>query len=145
MLVGCGGPVEIATPDLADAEREACEAFVADLPPELADQEAVEVEPDDALGGAYGDPPIVVRCGVEEPDGFGPGVPCEVANGVRWHIPTEQYDDSARDLTLTSAWTEPRVEVFVPQEYWPEGGASAMAVLAPLVEEHLRRLPGRCL
>lgn len=87
----------------------------------------------------------MVSCGAEEPDGFAPGAPCEVAEGVRWYIPVDQFGDEPRDLTITAAWDRPRVEVTVPADYWPEGGAAVMAVLAPLVEEHLRHLPGECI
>lgn len=144
-LAGCGGPVELATPELSTADAERCAALVADLPETLAEQPRVESEPDDAPGAAFGDPAIVLSCGVAEPDGFGPGASCEVADGVRWYLPEEQYGDEPRALTLTAAWDTPRLQVTVPATYWPQGGAAVMAALAPLVQEHLRRLPGSCL
>lgn len=144
VLAGCG-TVEIAEHDLSAEDAAACEALTADLPATLAEQPRVEVEPDDALGAAYGDPPIVVTCGVPEPPGLGPGAACEVADDVRWHLPDDQFGDEPQDLTLTSAWRLPRVEVRVPADYWPEGGAAVMAALAPQVTEHLRRQPGECL
>ncbi len=141
LLTACGGPVEIETADLDADDRAACDAFVADLPDTLSDQPRVEVEPaDDPLGAAYGDPPIVVTCGVDEADGFTEGSSCEVANGVGWYLPDEAYDDEELDLVLTAAGYRPRVEILVPADYRPEGGASAMAALAPLVEEHLTKV-----
>ncbi|WP_170981528.1 DUF3515 domain-containing protein [Nocardioides dongxiaopingii] len=137
-LAGCGGPVEIESHDLDDADRAACEAFVADLPETLADEERVDVEPDDALGAAYGDPAMVVTCGVPTPEGFDLTAQCQVANGVGWYIPNEVLDDPDADATLSAAGNRPVVEVFVPGDGdRGDRAAAAIAELAPLVEEHL--------
>jgi hypothetical protein len=135
-LTACG-PVEVDVPDLSAADREACEAFAADLPDTLAEQDQVEIEPADAPAAAYGDPAIVVQCGVPEPDGFDLTASCEVVNGVGWYMPDEQYTDQDLDQTLTTAGYRPRVEINVPSEHRPNGGAAAMAALADLVKEHL--------
>ena len=137
LLAACGGPVEVDVPELSAAERDACEAFAADLPDTLYDRPRVEIEPSDAPAAAYGEPAIVVRCGVGEPEGWDLTASCEIANGVGFYIPEEQYDDQGLDLTLTTAGYRPRIEVQLPAEYRPNGGPAAMAVLAPLVEEHL--------
>ena len=138
VLTACG-PVEVDVPDLPAEDRAACEAFAADLPDTLLDEEQVEVEPADAPAAAYGDPPIVVRCGAGEPEGFGKGAQCEIANDVPWYIPPEQYDDQSLDLVITAAWHTPRAQVLLPAEYRGRE-AGAMAVLAPLVEEHLEQV-----
>lgn len=137
LLAACGGPVEVDVPDLSSADRAACEAFAADLPDTMVDQPRVEIEPSDAPAAAYGDPAVVVRCGVPAPDGFSLASACETANGVGFFIPDEQYADQDADLTITAAGYRPRVEVTVPARYRPSGGAAAMAVLAPLVTKHL--------
>ncbi|HWJ08331.1 MAG TPA: DUF3515 domain-containing protein [Nocardioides sp.] len=137
VLAACGGPVDVDVPEMSAAERAACDRFTAALPATLAEQERDEVEPSDAPAAAYGDPAIVVRCGVPAPDGFDLTSSCEQANGVGYFIPNEQYDDQGLDLTITAAGYRPRVEVVVPAEYRPNGGAAAMAALAPLVKEHL--------
>ena len=139
VLTGCSsGPVDVVTPDLDDADRAACEAFTADLPPSLADEPARDVEPADALGGAYGDPAIVVRCGVPVPEGFDQASSsCEVANGVGWYVPPEEFDDQDADVTLTAAGYRPVVEIALPADYRPDGAAAAIAQLAAAVDEHL--------
>ncbi|WP_182377155.1 DUF3515 domain-containing protein [Nocardioides sp. WS12] len=136
VLAACGGPVEVDVPDLSGADREACEAFAAELPESLAEQMRVDIEPADAPAAAYGDPAIVVRCGVPTPDGFDLTASCETANGVGYFIPDEQYDDQGLDLTLTAAGYEPRVEISIPATYRPNAGPAAMAVLAPLIKAH---------
>ena len=139
LLTACStGPVEVLTPDLDDADRAACEAFTADLPTSIADQPERDLEPADALGAAYGDPAIVVRCGVSVPDDFDEAVSsCEVANGVGWYVPPAQFDDQDADVTLTAAGFRPVVEVSVPGTYRPDGTAAAIAQLAAAVDEHL--------
>jgi hypothetical protein len=139
VLAACsGGPVPVATPELGDDDRAACEAFVAGLPDVLADEPEREVEPADALGAAYGDPAYVVRCGVVVPPDFDQAVSaCEVAEGVGWYVSPEQFDDQDADVTLTAAGYRPVVEVTVPGEDRPDGPAAAIAELAPVVDEHL--------
>ena len=84
----------------------------------------------------------MVSCGVDDPEGFGPGAQCEVVNDVPWYIPSEQYDDLDLDLVITSAWHEPRVQIALPAEVRGlESGA--MARLSPLIAEHLRET-GTC-
>lgn len=145
LLSACGGPVEVDVPDLDAGDAAACAAFADALPDTLADEDRADVEPADAPAAAYGEPPIVVTCGVDEPDGFGPGASCEIANDVRWFIPSEQYGDEPRDLTLTTAWNEPRVEVRIPADYWPNATPAVTASLAEAVAEHLRFTGGKCL
>ncbi|TYL51587.1 DUF3515 family protein [Nocardioides sp. BGMRC 2183] len=132
----CGGPVEIDVPEMDEADAAACAAFTDDLPDTLAEQERVESEPEDAPGAAYGDPAIVVTCGVPAPDGFSTAEACELVNDVGWYIPDEQYGDEELDLTITAAGYRPRVEIQVPAELRPNAGPAAMAKLAPLVAEH---------
>ena len=64
LLTACGGPVEVDVPEVDGEDAAACEAFADGLPDTLADEERVDIEPTDAPAGAYGDPPIVVTCGV---------------------------------------------------------------------------------
>lgn len=135
-LTACGGPVEVDVPELSGADREACDAFAEDLPDSLAEQERVAIEPDDAPAAAYGDPAIVVSCGVPAPESFDVTASCETADGVGYFIPDEQYVDQGLDLTLTAAGYRPRVEIRIPAEYRPNAGPAVMSVLAPLIREH---------
>ncbi|MEO9324961.1 DUF3515 domain-containing protein [Nocardioides sp. C4-1] len=149
-LAACSGTPEIESYDLSDADRAACEAFVADLPDTLADQERVEVEPDDALGAGYGDPAITVTCGVPVPDGFDQTSRCDEVNGVGWYVPDGSDDDRTSDLRLSVPGYRPVVELVVPPDYRPQDPnigdattASALATLSTLVDEHLT-LEQRC-
>jgi hypothetical protein len=150
VLTACGGPPEIASYDLGDADRAACEAFVADLPASLADEERVDVEPAGALGAAYGDPALTVTCGVPVPTDFDQTSRCDEVNGVGWFIPDGTDSDTSVDLRLTAPGYRPVVELVVPADYRPDDPfvgddttAAALAVLSPLVAEHLS-LEQRC-
>jgi hypothetical protein len=143
LLVGCG-PVELATPDLDEADAATCAALVADLPGTLAGQERVESEPADAPGAAYGDPAIVVSCGAPEPEDFRETGACILVNDVGWFVPPDQDADNDADLALTTGGYEPRLRVDVPADYRPEGSAAVMAELSAVVSEHLD-LVERCL
>lgn len=142
LVGGCSaGPVEIKSPNgLPDADQQACEAFIADLPPTLAEEMPREIDPADALGAAYGDPAITVTCGVPVPAGFDRTSSCEVANGVGWYVPPEQFDNQNADVTMSAAGYRPVVQIRVPHDYRPNGQAAAIAELAKAVETHLSLL-----
>lgn len=135
-LTACGGPVEVDVPDLDASAEAVCEAFGEALPDTLAEQDRVETEPAEAAVAAYGDPAIVVTCGATTPAEFDTAGSCELVNGVGWWAPPEQFADEDLDLTLYSAGYDPTVEILVPADLKANGGAAAMAVLSPLVEEH---------
>ena len=140
LLVGCSGPVEIEPPDLGADDRAACEAFADELPDTLVGEEPVETDPEDPLGGAYGDPAIAVVCGVGVPAGFGSAAQCEEANGVGWYAPPEQYDDQAADVTIFAVTHRPVVELRVPGEYRPNGLAAALSEISTPVNRTLEQV-----
>jgi hypothetical protein len=145
LVTACSGDPEIESYDLDEADRAACEAFVADLPDALADEDEVEVDGDDdpVLGAAYGDPAITVTCGVPTPEGFDQTSSCEVADGVGWYVAPEAFDDQDADVVLTAAGYRPAVAVSVPGELRPDAPAAAIAELAAPVKQHLT-LEQRC-
>ncbi|WP_164519533.1 DUF3515 domain-containing protein [Nocardioides ferulae] len=140
LLVACsGGDVQVDSPDVSAADAAACESVLDALPDRLADHEEREVRPDGALARAYGDPAIVVVCGVGEPEGFDVGSACEEANGVGWYFPESQFDDQDADIVLTAVDHTPRMQVLVPGDYRPEGVAAVLAQLAGPVGDHLEK------
>ena len=130
-------PVAIDSPPVSEQDFETCKAFLGDLPRRLDGHEGRKVNPAAALGRAWGDPAIVVRCGVGVPEGFDETAHCEVANGVGWFVPDDQIDDQDADLVFTAAGYHPIVSVDVPHDYRPEGAAAVIAELAGPVEDHL--------
>lgn len=123
----CSGAVELDPPDVDASTRTACEALLDALPDDLADEEAREVSPSDALGKAWGDPAITVECGGEMPDDFDRFSPCEEVLGVGWFVRPEEFQDDTADLDMTTIGIVPVVAVHLPASY--RGNASTAANL----------------
>ncbi|KQY63794.1 MULTISPECIES: DUF3515 family protein [unclassified Nocardioides] len=137
LVSGCSGAVEIDSPDVDDATRATCESFLDALPDTLSGESSVDVEPDDALGRAWGDPPIVVTCGVDKAEGFNKFSACWEANGVGFYAPDDQLTDPAADMVLTTIGFTPRVEIRVPGELRPPDAVTVDVGTA--VKKHLER------
>ncbi len=135
VLGGCGvSAVSVETPGMSAATAGTCRGLVDALPARVGDQTKRAVEPADALGAAYGDPAIVVRCGVGRPAGFDRFAACQVVNGVAWFVPEDQAFDQTSDVVLTTIGRRPRVELVVPGELRPP--AAAMVDVAATVKAH---------
>jgi hypothetical protein len=88
-------PVEVppVTPE-ADAD---CPALMSSLPVELAGEPSRRVQSDSPYAYAWGDPAIVLVCGVDRPAGYVVGVSAIQINGVQWYVDTDDPD--------TTVWT----------------------------------------
>ncbi|HSX66402.1 DUF3515 domain-containing protein [Nocardioides sp.] len=141
LLAACSsGDVEISSGDVTPAERAACEKLLDTVPAELDGLTAREVTPATALGRAWGDPAVVLSCGVAMPEGFQPGASCEEVNGVGWYVPTDQFSDLGQDLTVYTIGREPVVELVVPSEQRRDAAFAADA-LATLADPVKRAIP----
>jgi hypothetical protein len=115
-------PVPPVTPE-ADA---ACPAFMTDLPIELAGEQSRRVRSDTPYAYAWGEPPIVLRCGVERPAGFVVGGPqLFTLNGVSWFV-----DDSDPDQFV---WTVVDRTVYVELTVPVDVSSAPAIALGPLV------------
>ena len=143
MLTGCGtGAVEVDPPAVDGTTAERCAALVDALPDRVADLERRELEPADAVAAAWGDPPVVLTCGDEPPEGFDRLATCTTVNDVDWYIPAEQVEvDDPGDVTMTTVNREAFVQVRLPEEHWPP--ATTMADLSEAVTSTLEAT-GRC-
>ena len=137
-LAACSpGKVTIDDPDLPSADRATCEALVADLPDTLGGELRRPVEPDDALGAAWGDPAYVLTCGVQEPSGYEPTAECNDVKGVGWYVTDDQAGDLRVDATPVALTRTPLVQLLVPARYRTDGVDRALAELAPVLKKHL--------
>ncbi|MEZ5097645.1 MAG: DUF3515 domain-containing protein [Nocardioides sp.] len=138
-LTACGGSkVPISSPSPPAADDAACRAFLDAVPDVLDGELRRPVDPEDALGAAWGDPPITVLCGGGMPDGFDRFSACEVADGVGWYVPEGTFTDSRLDAVMTTIGRRPIVQVRIPATYRPEGPGAVMVQLAPAIKRHLR-------
>ena len=134
VLGGCGdGTVEVEAPELAGDAARTCTSLVDALPSTVDGAERRTVEPSDAPAAAWGDPAIVLRCGVPMPEEFDEFATCQETNGVGWFIPEEQMTGSPEEITMTTIGRAVNVEVSLPREHWPP--AAAMVDLAGPIKE----------
>ena len=134
VLSGCGA-VEIAPTEVSGAERRDCLALVDDLPHRVSERPRRESD-GSPLGAAWGDPAIVLRCGVGTPEDYEPTSACQRVNGVDWFAPADALTDQDEDVVLTTIGREPGVEVVVPAEYRPP--AATMVDLAKDIKQHTK-------
>jgi hypothetical protein len=116
-LSGCTGSNDlpaVAVTAVPTASTAACERFAAKLPEDLGDSlPRRDTAPADPHVAAYGDPPVVVRCGAPPTTKYRQGDQLIDVNGVDW-FPEERGD--------AVVWSLPRafvnVEVTIPRA-WP--------------------------
>jgi Protein of unknown function (DUF3515) len=134
LLTGCGA-VHLNDAEVSATDRKACTALVDDVPHRVSERARRDTTGGD-LGAAWGDPAIVLSCGVGTPEGYQPGSPCQRANGVDWFVPEDQISDQDKDVVLTTIGRKPNVEVVVPAEYRPPD--AAMVDLAEVIKKHTK-------
>jgi hypothetical protein len=125
LLAGCtssDGPVDVPIPPVGGMQVDAaCAALLERLPVEVdPGVERRPVEPDAARTAAWGDPPVVLECGVRPPERDEPPF---VVNGVGF---------TTRDVGAATRWTTygrtVLAAVTVPDDY---NGAE---IILPLAE-----------
>ncbi len=133
LVSGCGG---VEDTHVQGADRTACRALVSALPTHVSGQKLAERLPE-VPGATWGDPSIVLRCGVGTPKDYDPTTGCQTADGLDWYVPAKGMNDQSADVVMTTIGRDPRVEVTLPAKYRPPVGA--MVDLAPSIKAHTRR------
>jgi len=131
LTAACSGSVSVDAPTLAGTAAQVCRSLVRTLPDSVADQPRRKVDDHGGYAAAWGDPAIVLRCGVPTPKGFDAFATCQVANGVGWYIPESQIQGRPVDVLMTTVGRRVNVEVALPSQYFPP--ATAMVDLAAAV------------
>ena len=128
LVAGCAGPVQVAEPTLDPAGRATCDAVLAALPDQVLQSTTRPTRPG-VLSRAWGDPAIVLRCGVPTPPGLTATSECVEVNGVGWF--REQAEGGTLFTTIGRAVA---VEVGVPAGYAPE--VDVLVDLAAAIDDH---------
>jgi Protein of unknown function (DUF3515) len=146
LAAGCSSdPPQIDAPDLSAADAEACRSLVDALPETLDGHARVDATGDTAYGAAWGDPAIVLTCGVGRPLDFNDSSTCVAVNSAGWYVPDEILlsDDQTLDVTTTEMNHRPRVQLVVPGDYRPDGFTNSIGRLATVIAGTLPRT-GHC-
>jgi hypothetical protein len=128
---GCSwGAVDVRSYQLQPSSEAICRSLVAALPEVVGDAVAREVSPDTGTTAAWGDPPIVLRCGVAQSEQYRPDSQLFEVDGVTW-LPVE----GRGGYFFTTIGRTANVEVAVPDAYAPE--AQILTDLADVIHQHV--------
>jgi Protein of unknown function (DUF3515) len=111
LVAGCSDAVKVAVPSAGNDP--ACAALTGALPKTLLKQGRRDTDPKSPALAAWGDPAIVLRCGVAPP---GPTTDqCTAVNGIDW-----VGQPVKNGYAFTTYGRTPAVQVLVPKQYAPE-------------------------
>jgi hypothetical protein len=138
LLTSCGGgPVDVdpPTPDVDVVEQ--CHALLDGLPETVDGQDRRDISPGDALAAAWGDPAIVLRCGVTKPAALTPTSFCLAVDDVGWLpvVDGREYDMARPPddtIVFTTIGRSAYIEVTVPERW--SGDVDALADVADAVK-----------
>jgi hypothetical protein len=126
-VAGCGfGAVSVPAHTPLPGSEQVCAEMVAKLPEVVDDAVRRDVEPASSAVAAWGQPPIILRCGTPEPAGIDPTMAVLEVAGVAWR--SLPGDGGTFFVTAGRAAV---VEVAIPDDYAPE--ADVLVDLAPAV------------
>lgn len=135
LLATAACAVKVPDTSVSVSGRAACARLVDALPDQVSDQPQRETR-GNPLGAAWGDPAIVLRCGVGDPADYDPLVGCMRVNGVDWYAPESASTDQSTDVVLTTIGRAPAVELLVPAEHRPP--AAALVDVAAAIKKSTR-------
>ncbi|MGN6780839.1 MAG: DUF3515 family protein [Marmoricola sp.] len=137
-LAGCGGnTVSIVSFPVDAGARTTCRALLADLPHRVAGQKRRPVD-GSSYAAAWGDPPIVLRCGPQVVPGKPESDPCETRNGIGWTVPPAEIDDLGSRIDMSLSHRGVHLTVRIPARYRPNGPSEVMADLDQAIRAHTR-------
>ena len=85
-------PLPVDVPPVTPEAEASCPALMGMLPLELTGELSRQVDSDSLFAYAWGEPPIVLVCGVDRPAGFVAGVSAIQIEGVQWYVDTSDPD-----------------------------------------------------
>jgi uncharacterized protein DUF3515 len=118
-------PVQVDTPDVTPAADLACPVLMKQLPLDLAGESSRMVRSNSPYAYAWGDPPVVLICGVAPAAGFVADSPTLVVSGVQWFVDTSDPD--------TVVWTTVDRNVPVQVTVPATSDSAAPTALSPII------------
>jgi hypothetical protein len=121
-----GLAVSPPNPPPVGAAAYTCSAVHGALPDEVDGHGVTATTPKSPLTSAWGQPPIVLRCGVPTPTALTPTSQLLTVDGVDW-LP----EQLTQGYLFTTVGRQVNVEVAVPDAYSPEAGV--LTDLSPVI------------
>ena len=122
-------PLPVAVPPVTPEADASCPALMGRLPLELAGEQSRPVDSDSPYAYAWGEPPIVLVCGVERPAALEPTSPLIQINGVNWLVDTSDPD--------RIVWTAVDRPVYVQVTVSAGTDSAPVTALAPVINDTL--------
>jgi hypothetical protein len=116
-------PVDV--PPVTPEAEASCPGLMGTLPLELAGESSRRVQSDSPYAYAWGEPPIVLVCGVDRPAGYVAGVSAIQINGVQWYVDTSDPE--------ATVWTTVDRPVYVQITLPPEVDSAPVTALTPQI------------
>jgi len=120
-------PLPVTVPPVPPEATAPCEAVMRALPLELAREQSRPVDSDSPFVYAWGEPPVVLVCGVDRPAGWVTSASAIQINGVQWFVDTSDADTT----TWTTVDRPVYVEVRLPADV---DSAPVTALTTPLAQ-----------
>jgi len=108
-----------------------CAEVVASLPNTIDGAGLRPTRPESASTAAWGEPPIVFRCGVARPDALEPTSALVEVNGIAWFPETLTAGTAFTAVEWPSADDPVYLEIAVPQDY--PAPANVLADVSPIL------------
>jgi len=122
--VVAGGPLPVATVGQPGADSAACKRLMPALPGDLDVAHRRTLQGGGSGVAGWGDPPTILRCGMETPQELTCSSPLTVINGVSWlELPT------GGETTYLAADRSVRVAVTVPDS----AGTAPVSLLSSVI------------
>ncbi|WNV74511.1 DUF3515 domain-containing protein [Geodermatophilus sp. DSM 44513] len=126
-------PLPVQVPPVTPEADAACPALMAELPLELAGEQSRPVQSDSPFAYAWGEPPVVLVCGVERPAALEPTSPLIQISGVNWLVDTT---DPERIM-----WTAVDRPVYLQVTVSADTDSAPVTALGPVINDTLPLQP----
>jgi hypothetical protein len=122
-------PLPVMVPPVTPEADASCPALMGQLPLELAGEQSRPVDSDSPYAYAWGEPPVVLVCGVERPATLEPTSPLIQVNGVNWLVDTSDPD--------SIVWTAVDRPVYVQVTVSADTDSAPVTALGPVINDTL--------
>lgn len=127
VLAGCSRDVAVTPPTPSPGAASVCDSLAAALPATVGGAARRTVVPATTATAAWGDPPVVLRCGVPAPAALSATSLLTTVDGVDWFA-----EQLTAGVLLTATGRSVLVQVAVPDAYEP---AAVLTDLAGAVRD----------